>query len=76
MADPVYADGQLLVMTDNSEVTAFDGADGTRLDVHKPHGDSSPANTPFHRPRIIRNNDAFYALTPDGLLYTLPVHSR
>lgn len=77
-AAPVYAHEQLLVMTANGTVTTFKAVDGTRLEVHDPYGDSkSLEKKPLNSPEIIRNNSgAFYALTSDGLLYTLPVRSR
>lgn len=77
IVDPLYADGQLLVMADDGEVTVFNADNGTRVEVHDVHGErSTQEKTPFHQPGIIRNNeDDFYALTPDGLLRTLPVPS-
>lgn len=73
IADPVYTDRQLLVMTDDGNVTAFSADRGTRVDVHHPRDNSTWKKAPFQRPGIIRNNDdAYYALTPDGLLYMLP----
>jgi hypothetical protein len=77
IADPVYANGEfLLVMTDEGKVTTFSADSGTRLNVDDPHGDSSTLEkAPSDRPEIIRNYGDFYALTPDGLLYSLPVRS-
>jgi outer membrane protein assembly factor BamB len=77
-ADPVYANGEfLLVMTDDGKVTTFSADSGTRLNVDDPHGDSSTLEkAPSDRPEIIRNYGDFYALTPDGLLYSLPVRSH
>ncbi|MFF4041144.1 protein kinase [Streptomyces sp. NPDC001816] len=74
IADPVYTNRQFLVMTDEGNVSAFSADRGTRVDLHHPR-DSAPEMAPFDRPEIIRNNDDFYALTPDGLLYTLPERS-
>lgn len=76
-ADPVYANGEfLLVMTDDGKVTTFTDS-GTRLNVDDPHGDSSPLEkAPSDGPEIIRNYGDFYALATDGLLYSLPARSR
>ncbi|MGW5475396.1 protein kinase domain-containing protein [Streptomyces sp. NPDC004008] len=74
IADPVYADRQFLVMTDDGEVTAFSADIAFRAVIGPPRDSSTLEKAPFQRPEIIRNNDdAFYALTPDGLLYTLHV---
>lgn len=75
MADPVYANGEfLLVMTDDGKVTTFSADTGIRLNVDDPNGDSrTPEKAPSDRPEIIQNEHDFYALTPDGLLYSLPV---
>jgi outer membrane protein assembly factor BamB len=75
IADPVYANRQFLVMTDDGKVTAFSADIGFRAAVPRPYRDSSTLEkAPFHRPGIIRNNDdAFYALSPEGLLSTLSV---
>jgi hypothetical protein len=75
IADPVYANGQFLVTTDDGKVTAFSADIALRAAVPRPYGASSTLEkAPFHRPGIIRNNDdAFYALSPEGLLSTLSV---
>ncbi|MFF4691591.1 protein kinase [Streptomyces sp. NPDC001307] len=72
IADPVYASQQFLVMTDEGTVTAFSADYGDRVEVHHPR-DAVPQRAPFDEPEIIRNDDDLYALTPDGLLYTLTV---
>ncbi|MCX5316159.1 protein kinase [Streptomyces sp. NBC_00154] len=70
IADPVYTDRKFLVMTDEGNVSAFSADGGTLVGLY-PLSDSAPEKTPSDRPEIIRNNDEFYALTPDGLLYTV-----